>query len=160
MSLEELHKLNSDDMCLNDFVEECTNVQSLASELDNLIVEVETLASDNCSKADEIKKLQDNLSKNFTAFHSIGNMYETVTRRYQEKADEFLPSHIQQLLQIGVSEADADCEIHVEQFLGGKIDVQTFLDRYMSAKKLTALRKAKEERLAHQLNALERAGNF
>lgn len=48
----------------------------------------------------------------------------------------------------------------MEQFLGGKIDVQTFLDRYMSAKKLTALRKAKEERLAHQLNALERAGNF
>lgn len=98
MSLDELYKLNTDDMCLNDFVEECSNVQALVNKLDNLIVEVETLANDNCSQKEHIDKLQENVSENFNAFHGIGNMYETISRRYQEKADEFLPSHIQVLI--------------------------------------------------------------
>lgn len=64
---------------------------------------------------------------------------------------------LQELLQIAVSSADSECEQHVENFLNGRIDVQTFLDEYTKTKKLSALRKAKEERLSHQLNALERA---
>jgi len=48
---------------------------------------------------------------------------------------------------------------HVELFLSGKIDVQTFLNSYTDSKKISAMRKAKEERLSHQLNALERAGH-
>jgi len=46
----------------------------------------------------------------------------------------------------------------VEHFLNGKIDVQTFLNTYQSSKKISAERKAKEERLGTQLSALERAG--
>lgn len=37
------------------------------------------------------------------------------------------------------------------------MDVQTFLNFYTKSKKLSAMRKAKEERLAHQLNELEKA---
>lgn len=65
----------------------------------------------------------------------------------------------QELLQIAVSSADSACEEHVENFLNGRIDVQAFLDEYTKTKKLSALRKAKEERLSHQLNALERAAH-
>ena len=64
---------------------------------------------------------------------------------------------MQELLQIAVSAADSKCENYVEEFLNGTIDVQIFVDRYMKAKILSTLRKAKEERLTHQLNALERA---
>ncbi|XP_036336127.1 uncharacterized protein LOC118746379 [Rhagoletis pomonella] len=63
-----------------------------------------------------------------------------------------------ELLQIAASNADSDCDRHVEQFLNGKIDVQTFLNNYTHSKKVSAERKAKEERLGHQLSALERAG--
>lgn len=60
-------------------------------------------------------------------------------------------------MEIAVSTADSECERHVDKFLHGQIEIQTFLDRYMKAKKLSALRKAKEERLSHQLKALEKA---
>lgn len=65
---------------------------------------------------------------------------------------------MQELLQIAASNADGDCDRHVEHFLNGKIDVQTFLNTYQSSKKISAERKAKEERLGSQLTALERAG--
>lgn len=56
--------------------------------------------------------------------------------------------------------ADSDCDTHVHDFLNSKLDVQVFLDRYLKTKVLGTLRKAKEERLSHQLNALERAATY
>lgn len=56
-----------------------------------------------------------------------------------------------------MSTADFDSDKHVQDFLNGKLDTLTFLDRFLKTKTLSAMRKAKMERLTHQLNALERA---
>lgn len=56
-----------------------------------------------------------------------------------------------------MSTADVDSEKHVQDFLNGKLDTLTFLDQFLKVKALSAMRKAKVERLTHQLNALEKA---
>lgn len=43
-------------------------------------------------------------------------------------------------------------------FLNSEYSVELFISEFMSARKLSHSRKAKEERLQIQLNALERAG--
>lgn len=157
LTTEDLQKLNDDPDYLNDFVDEMNVVQKLNADLDRVTAEVETIARENIAQESKLEQLRANVSAKVTEFVMHGEKYEALNQRYQKKSEEFAPQHIKELLQIAASTADGICETHVEQFLNRSIDVQTFLDRYLQAKKLSALRKAKEERLTHQLNELERA---
>lgn len=157
LSLDELKKLDSDPEFFDDFIEELSVVQTLNNELDTMISEVERISKENESKECHLSDMKTKLKNDFHTLKSLGEKYEKLNSQYMKKSQEFAPQHIRELLQIAVSNSDSDCEKHVESFLSGKIDVQTFLNQYTESKKISAMRKAKEERLAHQLNALERA---
>lgn len=157
LSLDELKKLDTDPEFFDDFIEEMSVVQALNNELDTMINEVERISKENKSKENHLSDIKIKLKNDFHTLKSLGEKYDKLNLQYKEKSEEFAPQHIRELLQIAASNADSDCEKHVEHFLSGKIDVQTFLNRYTESKKISAMRKAKEERLAHQLNAMERA---
>lgn len=156
LTLDELHALNSDNEYLNDFVDDIDAVQRIQTDLDQLIGDVEGLAKENLAREQHLLQLRTNVETKLAEFRQHGDQYDALSQRYQKKSEEFAPQHIKELLQIAASTADSICDTHVEQFLRGEIDVQNFLDRYKEAKQLSAMRKAKEERLSHQLNELER----
>lgn len=156
LTVDELRALNSDDECLNDFVDEIVAVQRIQSDLDQVIGGVECLAKENISREQHLLQLRTNVETKLTQFRQHGEQYDLLSQQYQKKSEEFAPQHIKELLQIAASTADSICDTQVDQFLRGEIDVQNFLDRYKEAKQLSAMRKAKEERLSHQLNELER----
>lgn len=158
LSLEELKKLDTDPEFFDDFIEEMSVVQHLNDELDSMINQVENISKKNESKELHLNELKLKLNDDFTALKKLGEKCDQLNLKYVKKSEEFAPQHIRELLQIAASNLDTDCEKHIEQFLSGKIDVQTFLNCYTCSKKLSAKRKAKEERLNHQLSALERAG--
>lgn len=157
LTLDELKKLDQDQQCLNDFVDEIGVVQRLQNDLDSLIEEMKVMASENLSREQHILHLRSSIERKLDEFRKLGSSYEMMSTRYQKKSEEFAPQHIKELLQIAVSNADSACDTHVEQFLSGSIDAQQFVDQYREAKRISAMRKAKEERLTHQLNELERA---
>lgn len=157
LSLEELQKLDQDPQYLNDFVDEIGVVQRLQNDLDIIIEDIKLMATENLSRKQHMDELRSNIEDKLNEFRKLGGSYESLSTRYQKKSEEFAPQHIKELLQIAASNADAVCETCVEQFLSGSIDVQQFLDQYREAKRISAMRKAKEERLTHQLNELERA---
>lgn len=160
ISLEELQKLDSDPQYLNDFVDEIPVVQRIQNDLDTLIGDVETMARESLSREHHLQELKANIETKVDEFRQLGNVYDALSARYQKKSDEFAPQHIKELLQIAATNADGVCETHVEQFLGGETDVQQFLDQYREAKRISAMRKVKEERLSHQLNEFERSSTF
>lgn len=157
LTLDDLTKLNTDPAYLNDFVEEMGVIKNLNNDLDTLMNDVGTAATENMSKEAQLTNLRQNVTTQLASFVQLGERYETLNQRYQRKSEEFAPQHIKELLQIEASTADSICDQHVSGFLSGTVDVQTFLDQYLQTKKLSAMRKAKEERLAHQLRELERA---
>lgn len=157
LSIEELQKLEQDPQHLNDFVDEIAVVQRIQNDLDTLIEDIKVMATDNLSREQQINELRTLVEGKLNDFRQLGGSYEALNARYQKKSEEFAPQHIKELLQIAASNADSACDTFVEQFLNGSIDVQQFLDHYQKAKRLSAMRKAKEERLTHQLNELERA---
>lgn len=157
LSLEELQKLDQDPQYLNDFVDEIGVVQRLQNDLDTIIEDIKLMATENLSRKQHMDELRSNIEEKLNEFRKLGGSYESLSARYQKKSEEFAPQHIKELLQIAASNADAVCETFVEQFLNGSIDVQQFLDHYREGKRISAMRKAKEERLTHQLNELERA---
>lgn len=157
LSMDELVKLDQDPQYLSDFVDELAVVQRIQRELDVLIDEIKTNASENLTREEDMNQLRASIEAKLEEFRTLSNSYESLSVRYQRKSDEFAPQHIKELLQIAASNADGICDTFVEQFLSGSMDVQHFLDQYREAKRISAMRKAKEERLAHQLNELERA---
>ncbi|TMW47906.1 hypothetical protein DOY81_007012 [Sarcophaga bullata] len=158
LSLDELKQLDNDPEFFEDFIEEMSVVQQLNEELDSMINQVETISKENETKETHLVELKRKLSDDVTTLKHLGEKCDQLNRKYLKKSEEYNPQHIRELLQIAASNADTECERHVEQFLNGKIDVQTFLQNYTHSKKLSSERKAKEERLGQQLTALERAG--
>ncbi|EDX00799.1 vacuolar protein sorting-associated protein 37C isoform X1 [Drosophila yakuba] len=158
LSLDELKQLDRDPEFFDDFIEEMSVVQHLNEELDSMMNQVENISKENESKGSHLVELKRRLSDDYTALKTLGEKCDQLNKKYLKKSEEYAPQHIRELLQIAASNADADCDRHVEHFLNGKIDVQTFLNTYQSSKKISAERKAKEERLGTQLSALERAG--
>ncbi|KAM7350540.1 vacuolar protein sorting 37A [Cochliomyia hominivorax] len=158
LSLDELKQLDNDPEFFDDFIEEMSVVQQLNEELDSMINQVETISKENETKETHLVELKRKLSDDVTTLKHLGEKCDQLNKKYLKKSEEYNPQHIRELLQIAASNADTECERHVEQFLNGKIDVQTFLKSYTHCKKLSSERKAKEERLGQQLTALERAG--
>ncbi|XP_022210371.2 vacuolar protein sorting-associated protein 37C [Drosophila obscura] len=158
LSLDELKQLDRDPEFFDDFIEEMSVVQHLNEELDSMMNQVENISRENESKGSHLVDLKRRLSDDYTALKTLGEKCDELNKKYLKKSEEYAPQHIRELLQIAASNSDADCDRHVEHFLNGKIDVQTFLNTYQSSKKISSERKAKEERLGTQLSALERAG--
>ncbi|XP_037826341.1 vacuolar protein sorting-associated protein 37A [Lucilia sericata] len=158
LSLDELKQLDNDPEFFDDFIEEMSVVQQLNEDLDSMINQVESISKENETKETHLVELKRKLSDDVTTLKHLGEKCDQLNKKYLKKSEEYNPQHIRELLQIAASNADTECERHVEQFLNGKIDVQTFLQSYTHCKKLSSERKAKEERLGQQLTALERAG--
>ncbi|XP_030382120.1 vacuolar protein sorting-associated protein 37C [Scaptodrosophila lebanonensis] len=158
LSLDELKQLDRDPEFFNDFIEEMSVVQHLNEELDSMMNQVDNISRENETKGTHLVELKRRLSDDYTALKTLGEKCDQLNKKYLKKSEEYAPQHIRELLQIAASNADTDCDRHVEHFLNGKIDVQTFLNTYQHSKKISSERKAKEERLGTQLSALERAG--
>ncbi|XP_031638682.1 uncharacterized protein LOC116350852 [Contarinia nasturtii] len=157
LSKEELQKLDKDPQYLSDFVDEMAIIQRLHNDLDTIIEDVKVVATENLTREQHMQQLRSAIEEMLNEFRKLGGSYESLSARYQKKSEEFAPQHIKELLQIAASNADGICDTYVQQFLNGSVDVQQFLDQYREAKQISAMRKAKEERLTHQLNELERA---
>lgn len=151
----QLMALYKDDQFLDDFVEELGPIKSLNAELDTLIEETEKLANNNLEQESKFLELKSSIETLSTDFTNLGANYSETNRRYLEKASEYSPENIRQLIEIGVSNAESECDEIVEKFLQGDQGISEFLEDFMKVKKLIALRKFKEERLNYQLRQLK-----
>ncbi|XP_053695765.1 vacuolar protein sorting-associated protein 37A [Sabethes cyaneus] len=157
LQIDELTRLNNDEDYREDFIEKISFVQKQSNEMNYLMSQIETLASDNVAKKLLIEEQRQRLDKLLLDFKELGERYDASNQMYQRKAEDFSPQHIKELLQIAVSTADAKSDEEAQKFLAGDTDVSTFLNNFIETRKNFNIRKAKEERLTQQLTALERA---
>lgn len=151
----QLLALLNDEQYLDDFVEELPPIKALNAELDALIEHNEQLAKENLEKDSSLRDLKTSVESLAVDFVNLGARYSETNRKYEEKTAEYSPQNIRQLLEIGVSNAESECEATVEAFLEGHQNLSQFLEDFMKVKKLIATRKFKEERLNFQLNQLK-----
>jgi len=155
LDARQLYTLLNDDQYLDDFIEELGPIKSLNAELDVLIDDTEKLAKENLERGETLHHLRTSVESLSTEFLTLGAKYNLTNRRYDDKSAEYSPENIRQMLEIGVSNAESECEETVESFLEGNQSLNEFLENFMKIKKLIATRKFKEERLNYQLNQLK-----
>lgn len=155
LDARQLYALLNDEQYLDDFVEELGPIKTLNAELDGLIEDTEKLAKGNLEKNNALKDLKSSVESLSVEFLNLGSKYNQTNKQYDEKSAEYSPENIRQMLEIGVSNAESDCEETVEAFLEGNQNLNEFLENFMKVKKLIATRKFKEERLNYQLNQMK-----
>jgi hypothetical protein len=155
LDAHQLYALLHDEQYLDDFIEELSPIKALNVELDTLIDDTERLANENLARNTELSQLKSSVQALSIEFLTLGGRYNQINRKLEEKVAEYSPENIRQLLEIGVSNAESECEETVEKFLDGNQSLNEFLEDFMKVKKLIALRKFKEERLNFQLNQLK-----
>lgn len=160
-SNDELRKLAADDdndEKLDIFIDEHSQLKQVNLAIDEAIDNIEKIASNNLAKETELKILQDDVSAKVQKVSVLKNRYDTLIQQYNKLSEVFSPDHIKECLKNSADESHEKSEQIAENFLEGKIDVENFLSTYVECRKLGQARRTKEEKLAHQLNELKRAG--
>lgn len=159
-SNDELRKLadDDDDEKLDIFIDEHSQLKQVNLAIDEAIDNVEKIASNNLAKETELKLLQDDVSAKVQTVSVLKARYDTLIQQYNKLSEVFAPDHIKECLKNAADESHEKSEEIAEDFLNGKIDVDNFLNKYVERRKLGQERRTKEEKLAHQLNELKRAG--
>lgn len=110
------------------------------------------------AKETELKELQAEVTVKVEKVTVLKARYDNLIQQYNKLSIVFTPDHIKECLKISADESHEDSEKIAEDFLNRKIDVERFLSTYVECRKLGQARRTKEEKLAHQLNELKRAG--
>ncbi|PSN53492.1 hypothetical protein C0J52_09329 [Blattella germanica] len=133
LSNAELEELNKNEDKLDEFIEKLSLIQKQNKAVEDMI-----------TKNEELAKLK--------------NSYENKSTEYQRLAENYTPSNIKESLRMAALRSDEESEKIAEKFLGGKMSVEQFVNKYLQKRMLSQMRKTKEEKLGNQLNELQRAG--
>ena len=155
---EELKRLTEDDDKLDEFLDNHSNLKDINIAIDEAIDWVQKTAEANVAKEPELRELQSDVASKVQTVTVLKARYDQLIQRYNKLSDVFTPDHIKECLKKAADESHEESEKIAEDFLNRKIDVERFLSTYIECRKLGQARRTKEEKLAHQLNELKRAG--
>ncbi|XP_043280229.1 vacuolar protein sorting-associated protein 37A-like [Venturia canescens] len=158
LSNEELRKLGEDEDSMINFLEQHTQLKDFNASVDEHIDAVEKIASENLSKETDLKDLQAEVAEKIETVTVLKARYDNLIQHYNKLSVVFTPDHIKECLKQAADESHEESEKIAQDFLNRKIDVERFLSTYIECRKLGQARRTKEEKLAHQLNELKRAG--
>lgn len=158
LSNEELKKLNEDEDRQDEFLEKHSQLKDINTAIEDTIYWVEKTAKANAAKEPELKQLQADVTEKIQTVAVLKARYDQLIQRYNKLSEIFTPDQIKECLKQAADESHEESEKIAEDFLNGKVDVERFLSTYIECRKLGQARRTKEEKLAHQLNELKRAG--
>ncbi|XP_046615166.1 vacuolar protein sorting-associated protein 37A [Neodiprion virginianus] len=158
LSTEELQKLGDNVDRLDEFLEKHSQIKDLNTTVEDAIDWVENTARGNLLKESELEELRNQVAEKAERVTILKARYDQLNQKYNKLSEVFTPDHIKNCLKHAADESHEKSEAIAEDFLNRKIDVERFLSTYVECRKLGQARRTKEEKLAHQLNELKRAG--
>ncbi|XP_018912261.2 vacuolar protein sorting-associated protein 37A [Bemisia tabaci] len=112
----------------------------------------------NLSKQPQMLQLRQETASKLKAVTELRSLHEKLFLEYQTLASKYSPQNIKENLKLEALKSDEESEKIADNFLNGKLDVESFLSEYLEQRAISHKRKAKEERLGFQLRELEKAG--
>ncbi|XP_073965537.1 vacuolar protein sorting 37A isoform X2 [Choristoneura fumiferana] len=138
-------------------LESSPQLLELDLETEELMLNIERIAQDNIAKQQSLDDLKTDVIDRISTIVQMKMNYEELHRRHQKLSESYDPHRIRESLKGAALKADEDAEAIAEQFLLGNVPVETFISKFAEKRALGQARRAREERLAHQLAQLDRA---
>uniref|UniRef100_A0A1B6LMU0 VPS37 C-terminal domain-containing protein n=1 Tax=Graphocephala atropunctata TaxID=36148 RepID=A0A1B6LMU0_9HEMI len=158
LSVSELELLNSNNDCLDEFVDSLPVMKGVDRVMEEWITRNEEVAKETLSKEGQLEELRAAVGEKLQTACQLKARHETLSQEYQRLADRYSPQSIREHVKRAAMKSDEESEHIAEQFLHGDMDLDTFLSAYTQKRMLSYCRKTKEEKLSHQLQELQRAG--
>ncbi|XP_048004081.1 vacuolar protein sorting-associated protein 37A-like isoform X3 [Leguminivora glycinivorella] len=157
LTIEELHEILENTDLQDKLLETTPQLLALNLETEELMLSIERIARDNIAEQQRLEELKTDVVNRISALFQMKINYEELHTRHQKLSEEYDPHRIRDCLKTAALKADEDAESIAEQFLLGKMPVESFISQFAETRARGQARRAREERLAHQLAQLHRA---
>ncbi|CAK1592892.1 unnamed protein product [Parnassius mnemosyne] len=157
LSIDELQEILENPDLQDKLLETNPQLVELDLETEELMNSIEEIAQDNIAKQQMLDDLKTEVIDRISTIVQMKMNYEELNKKHQKLAEMYDPHRIRDCLREAALKADEDAEVIAEQFLLGNIPVETFIAKFAEKRALGQARRAREERLAHQLTQLDRA---
>ncbi|KAK0159368.1 hypothetical protein PV328_010253 [Microctonus aethiopoides] len=147
LSNSELNELLNDDRKFEEVVKDIKQFKDLETEKEMLMASNRSLAEFNLTQQptlEEGKKTLEELSETGSALCTrIQEKLDII----KEKSGSMSVDSALELLQAGATEIEEESEKHAEKFLAGELEVEEFLEQFLTRRKLMHLRKVKVDKM-------------
>ncbi|XP_068621991.1 vacuolar protein sorting-associated protein 37A [Battus philenor] len=157
LSIEELQEILENPDLQDKFLETNPQLVELDLETEELMSSIEEIAQDNIAKQQLLDDMKTEVIERISSIVQMKMNYEELNKKHQKLSEMYDPHRIRDCLKEAALKADEDAEVIAEQFLLGNIPVETFIAKFAEQRALGQARRAREERLAHQLAQLDKA---
>ncbi|CAG9794547.1 unnamed protein product [Diatraea saccharalis] len=157
LTVEELQEILENTDLQDKLLENNPKLIKLDLETEELMCSIEEIAQDNITKQQMLDDLKTDVIDRISTIVQMKMNYEELHRKHQKLAEMYDPHRIRDCLKEATLKADEEAEVIAELFLLGKITVEAFISKFAEKRALGQARRAREERLAHQLAQLDRA---
>ncbi|KAL4711223.1 hypothetical protein ACJJTC_019064 [Scirpophaga incertulas] len=157
LSIEELQEILENTDLQDKLLENNPQIYQLDLETEELMSSIEEIAQDNLSKQQMLDDLKTDVIERISTITQMKINYEELHKKYQKLAEIYDPHRIRDCLKEAAMKADEEAEAIVESFLSGKIPAEAFVAQFSEKRALGQTRRARVERLAHQLTQLDKA---
>jgi len=145
----DLEKLSGDSTELFKYVMNMDSIKRLQEKRKTLIEKNREQAEKNLSDKPKIQDLQQSIVAKHREMQDLEAQLITNIAKQDEMYQVFDFAQIVTNMRIAISQAEEESEEVAERFLEKKMPVDEFLRRYLETRKLSHLRKAKEERVRY-----------
>jgi len=149
LSIGDLEKLSGDSTELFKYVMNMDSIKRLQEKRKTLIEKNREQAEKNLSDKPKIQDLQQSIVAKHREMQDLEAQLITNIAKQDEMYQVFDFAQIVTNMRIAISQAEEESEEVAERFLEKKMPVDEFLRRYLETRKLSHLRKAKEERVRY-----------
>ncbi|KAJ2943330.1 hypothetical protein O0L34_g12137 [Tuta absoluta] len=157
LTIDELQEILENTDLQDRIVENNPHLLELELETEQLMSGIECIAQENMSKRQQLDSLKTDVIDRISTIVQMKINFEELNRKHQRLSEIYDPHRIRASVRESALTADEDAERVAEQFLLGNIPVETFVSVFAEKRSLGQARRAREERLAHQLAQLDRA---
>ncbi|XP_033359183.1 vacuolar protein sorting-associated protein 37B-like [Bombus vosnesenskii] len=144
---DELKELLNDDSKFEDIVKDVKQFKNLETEKELLMASNTSLAEFNLSKQPELQEGKQILKELSEKGSRLCTSVKEKLDEIKNKSGEMTADTALDLLQTAAAEIEEESETIAEKFLAGDMEVDEFLEQFLSRRKLMHLRKVKVDKL-------------
>lgn len=144
---DELKELLNNDEKFEEIVKDIKQFKDLETEKEMLMASNRSLAEFNLSKQPELEETKHLLKELSEKGNELCTAVKAKLDSIREKSGELTADTALDLLQAAAAEIEEESETVAEKFLAGDIEVDEFLEQFLTRRKLMHLRKVKVDKM-------------
>ncbi|XP_077302323.1 vacuolar protein sorting 37A [Arctopsyche grandis] len=156
LSIDELNNLTNSVDLQDKFIEKLPQTVEVDTIIQEHMDQIEQLAKENLSKQKTLDDLKKDVIERLESMSELKTNYETLQTKYEKLCTIYTSQAILAMLADSTAKADEESEHLAESFLQGELDCDTFLKNYEMKRGLGHIRRARHDRLLHQLSQLDK----